>query len=111
MDYVLPDSIFESHDSNVSEVGGIYKEDNRSWYENLLWKHIIVEFLLNGSFTDSMLSREFSICLFPDRVILPKNLITGMRNSTSLILEDISAILTFVSLFSSHESISLDTMT
>jgi len=111
MDYILPDSIFESHDSYVSEVCRIYEKDNRSWYENLLWKHVGIESLLNGSFTDFILSREFSIRLFSDRIILPENLVLHTRNSTSLVLKDISAILALVSLFSSHESISLDTTT
>ena len=111
MDYILPKSIFESHHSNVSEVCRVYEKDNGSWYENLLWKHIGIESLLNCSFTDSILSSEFSICLFSDRIILPENLITGTRNSTSLVLKNISAILALVSLFSSHESISLDTTT
>lgn len=111
MDHILPKSIFESHHSNVSEVCRVYEKDNGSWYENLLWKHIGIESLLNSSLTDSILLSEFSIRLFPDRIISPENLILHTRNNTSLVLKDISAILTFISLLSSHEPISLDTMT
>lgn len=109
VDYSLSDSILKSHDSNVSEVDGIYKKDY--WYENLLWKYIGIKSLLNGSFTDSILSSEFSVRLFSNRIISPENLITRMRNSTSLVLEDISTILAFISLFSSHKSISFDSAT
>ena len=111
MNHILSDSIFECHNSNVSEVGGIYEKDDRSWYENFLWKSLGIESLLNCSFTDSILSSKFSIRLFSDRVISPENLILHTWNSTSLVLEDISAILASVSLFSSHESISFDFVT
>lgn len=75
VNYLLPESILKSHDSNVSEVRGIYEKNNGSWYENLLWKHVGIESLLNRSFTNSMLSSEFSTCLFSDRIISPEDLI------------------------------------
>jgi len=111
MDYILPDSIFESHDSYVSEVRRIYKENNRSWYQYFLRKDIIVEFLLHGSHADSILGGKLSVCLFSDGVIFPDTCIIGVYKSASLVLKDISTILAFVSLLSSHESIFLDLAT
>ena len=75
VNHIFANSILKCHDSYVSEVRGIYEKNNGSWSENLLWKHIGIESLLDRSFTDSILSSKFGICLFSDRIIPPENLI------------------------------------
>ena len=102
--------VFKCHHSCISKVGRVYEENDVCWYEYYSGQNIFIESFLYCSNTEQIGITEFFVSLLVEGVVFPKFLVlylTLLLVDTSFVLKNISAFLTFIPLFSSHESIFL----